>query len=164
MKQTIYNIAPVCNQISVEREFDGLLDQIWSAWTEPELLDQWWAPLPFKAVTKSMDFREGGRWHYYMLGPSGEQFWCMVNYLKIEPQNRFTGDDLFCDEQGNPNNDLPTMHWDMSFILVNNTTKVSVKIDFKSKDDLEKIVSMGFKEGFSMAHENLDRLLEKVMA
>ena len=164
MKQTTYNIAPSGNQMHVEREFNGSLEQVWSAWTESELLDQWWAPLPFKAVTKSMDFREGGRWHYYMLGPAGEQHWCMVNYFKIELQQRFTGDDLFCDEEGNPNKDFPTMLWDVSFSFTNNTTKVNVKIDFKSKEDLEKIVEMGFKEGFSMAHENLDKLLEKTKA
>jgi uncharacterized protein YndB with AHSA1/START domain len=108
-----------------------------------------------------MDFREGGRWHYYMLGPAGEQHWCMVNYFKIEPQKRFTGDDLFCDEEGNPNNEFPTMLWDVMFAGTGASTKVSVKIDFKSKEDLDKIVEMGFKEGFSMAHENLDKLLEK---
>jgi len=162
MKQTTYNIAPNGKQMQVEREFDGSLDTVWSAWTKPELLDQWWAPLPFKAVTKSMDFREGGRWHYYMLGPAGEMHWCMVNYFKIEPQKRFTGDDLFCDEQGTPNTDFPTMLWDVQFNYSNNTTKVSVVIDFKSKEDLDKIVEMGFKEGFSMAHENLDKLLESV--
>lgn len=162
MRQTIYNIAESGKQMQVEREFDGSLEQVWSAWTEAELLAQWWAPLPFKAITKSMDFREGGRWHYYMLGPEGERHWCMMNYFKIEIQKRFTGDDLFCDENANPNNDFPTMLWDVNFNYSNSTTKVTVIVTFKSKEDMQKITEMGFKEGFAAAHENLDKLLAGV--
>ncbi|MEI9910500.1 MAG: SRPBCC domain-containing protein [Bacteroidota bacterium] len=88
MKQTIYNIDPASDTtMLVEREFDATLEWVWQAWTDSELLAEWWAPLPFKAITKTMDFREGGRWHYYMLGPDGSKFWCLLNYLQIENLN-----------------------------------------------------------------------------
>ena len=47
-------------KITVTRHFNAPLDQVWKAWTESELLDQWWAPKPFKAETKFMDFKVGG--------------------------------------------------------------------------------------------------------
>ena len=34
--------------ITVQREFAASLDLVWEAWTNPQLLDQWWAPKPFK--------------------------------------------------------------------------------------------------------------------
>lgn len=161
MNKTIYTDDISNNKMLVEREFNGTLKQVWKAWTDPDLLAEWWAPHPYKAVTKTMDFREGGHWHYYMLGPDGSKFWCWVDYLIVELLKRFTGNDAFCDEEGNRNKDLPGMHWDSQFSATDTGTKVNVTITFASKEDLEKIVSMGFKEGFSAAHENLDKLLKK---
>jgi uncharacterized protein YndB with AHSA1/START domain len=160
MKQTTYsNLTD--NKLQVEREFDGTIEQVWKAWTDSKILEQWWAPLPFKAITHQMDFREGGSWHYYMLGPDGSKFWCMAGYQIIEPLKRFTGDDYFCDENGNRNNELPGMLWDVAFAPAGKGTKVTVTITYASKKDMETIISMGFKEGFSAAHENLDKLLEQ---
>jgi len=58
-------------KITVERSFNAPLDLVWSAWTEAEILDLWWAPKPYRTETKKMDFREGCRWHYCMVSPEG---------------------------------------------------------------------------------------------
>ncbi len=159
MQQAIYTNDLVNNKILVEREFAGTLEQVWRAWTESEILEKWWAPLPFKAVTKEMDFREGGHWWYHMLGPDGSKFWCWLDYLSISRLEKFTARNIFCDEEGKPNTELPDMHWENFFSSTGAGTKVKITVTFASKEDLEKIVSMGFQEGFRMAHENLDKLL-----
>ena len=51
------------------------------------------------------------------------------------------------------------MHWKNEFDKSGTGTKVNVEITFSSVADLEKIVEMGFKEGFSMGHNNLGELL-----
>ena len=107
-----------------------------------------------------MDFREGGVWLYYMEGPEGEQNWCRADFRKIVPNKSFIGDDSFCDEKGNINSDFPTMHWKVEFSEANTGTKVEVEITFSTEADLEKIIELGFKEGFAAAHTNLDELLE----
>jgi len=38
---------------------------------------------------------------------------------------------------------------------------VNIDITFSNEADLEKIIEMGFSEGFTAAHGNLDELLEK---
>ena len=161
MLKTIFSEDMTNNTMLVERDFDGTLEQVWQAWTDIEILEQWWAPLPFKAVTKTMNFSEGGYWHYYMLGPDGSKFWCMLRYLEIEPLKMFTARDEFADEEGNKNTDLPNMHWKNSFNSTSTGTKVKVLVTFASKEDMQKITEMGFKEGFAMAHENLDKLLKE---
>lgn len=95
------------NKIKVKREFAAPVDKVWAAWTQSELLDQWWAPKPWKTETKSMDFREGGRWLYSMVGPGGERHWCLADYEKITPRQSFSALDAFCDEEGNINKDFP---------------------------------------------------------
>jgi uncharacterized protein YndB with AHSA1/START domain len=37
------------NKVKVTREFAAPLSKVWAAWTQSELLDQWWAPKPWKA-------------------------------------------------------------------------------------------------------------------
>src|SRR5690606_19454002 len=83
--------------VKVERSFDAPLELVWSAWTESELLEQWWGPKPFRAETKSMDFSEGGRWLYAMVGPQGERHWGLKDFTKINPRTDFTYRSLFCD-------------------------------------------------------------------
>lgn len=66
-----FSIDKKNRKISVEREYNAPVDRVWSAWTERP--DKWWAPKPWKARTKGMDFREGGYWLYAMQGPEGEE-------------------------------------------------------------------------------------------
>lgn len=147
-------------KILVVREFDAPLHHVWRAWTESELLDMWWAPKPWKAKTKSMDFREGGSWLYCMIGPDGEQAWSRADYKSIVNNKSYTGVDCFCDENGNINNDFPSMHWKCDFSETNSGTKVTVEITFANEADFGKILEMGFEQGFTAALGNLDELLE----
>lgn len=150
---------PSAAKLIVTRKFNAPVDKVWRAWTESSLLDQWWAPRPYKTETQSMEFKPGGKWLYIMAGPEGDKHWCKVDFETIDPQKSFTGVDGFCDENGNTLPDPPPMHWTVQFTAQGNDTTVTVDIQFNSEADLEKIVAMGFKEGFTMAHGNLDELL-----
>jgi uncharacterized protein YndB with AHSA1/START domain len=161
LKQTEITKDLANRKLHIEREFDAPLDQVWKAWTERELTDLWWAPKPWKARTKSMDFREGGHWLYCMEGPEGEQTWGRVDYQSIVDHESFIADDVFCDENGNENPDLPHLHWKNVFSETANGTKVLIDISFSTEADLEKILEMGFNQGFTAALENLDELLMK---
>lgn len=149
-------------KIEVVREFDAPVQQVWKAWTDSNILNQWWAPKPWKAGTKSMDFREGGTWLYYMEGPEGERHYCRADYSSIVPGKSFEVDDAFTDENGKPNNEFPGMRWQITFDgTKDNTTLVRCNVSFKSVEDLEGILNMGFKEGFEAAHGNLDKILSR---
>lgn len=147
------------NKIKVEREFAAPIDLVWQAWTQSEILDQWWAPKPWKTVTKSMDFSEGGKWLYAMVGPAGEEHWCTCQYRNIKQQQHFSYKDAFCDENGNINTSHPSMDWTNVFKGEAETTTVNIVISFDKLEDLETIIQMGFKEGFTMGLQNLDHYL-----
>ncbi len=146
------------NKVKVTREFAAPLSKVWAAWTQSELLDQWWAPKPWKAKTKKMDFKDGGYWLYAMTGPEGEEQWCRADFKSVLPMKSFEGIDAFCDLQGKINTDFPVVHWYLNFSEAKSKTTVNVEIKFDSLADLEKYVEMGFKEGFTMALGNLDEL------
>ena len=149
------------NRVNVEREFAAPVGKVWAAWTQSELLDLWWAPRPWKARTKSQDFREGGSWLYAMVGPEGEEHWAKLDYKTINPQKSFSGIDAFCDENGTLNEEFARSTWTNTFTEADGTTTVSVMIQYDKYEDIEQIMEMGFKEGFTMALGNLDELLEK---
>jgi uncharacterized protein YndB with AHSA1/START domain len=149
------------NKLLVTRAFEAPVERVWEAWTDSSILDQWWAPLPWKARTKSMDFKEGGRWLYAMIGPNGEEHWSFMDYATINAPHKYTSTDGFCDAEGNISKDMPVMQWQTAFAADGSDTVVTVELTFASPADLEKIVEMGFKEGFSMAHDNLAKLLAK---
>ncbi|MES2478479.1 MAG: SRPBCC domain-containing protein [Bacteroidota bacterium] len=145
--------------ITVSREFAASRALVWDAYTQKEILDQWWAPKPWKARTKTMDFREGGHWHYAMVGPNGEEHWAVANYVIIRPQERFTGLDAFADAEGNINKDMPQSEWDVHFSDKGENTQVSFHIIYPDLAQLQATIEMGFKEGLAMAMEGLDALL-----
>lgn len=148
--------------VKIERSFDAPLDLVWSAWTEAELLDQWWAPKPWRAETKSMDFSEGGRWLYAMVSPEGEKRWGLKNFSKIVPRKGFTYQSIFCDENGNVAPGTTSSTWVNSFASSKGITVVTNDIRCESLAHLEAQIKMGFKEGYAMGLANLDELLVRL--
>ena len=146
-------------QLNITREFSAPVEKVWKAWTEAELLDKWWAPRPWKAITKTMNFKVGGFWLYCMAGPNGEKAWCRVDFTAIDEGKSFSATATFCDENGVIDKNFPPMHWQNEFNATATGSKVDIVISFDSETELEQIVKMGFKEGFTMGLGNLDELL-----
>lgn len=147
------------NTIDIKREFVAPPQVVWDAFTKSEILDQWWAPKPWKTRTKSMDFREGGRWLYSMNGPEGEEHWAVANFRNIQPLNSFSVIDTFSDSEGNVKTDMPGSAWEITFTNQGNSTLVELRISYDDAKNLDETLKMGFREGITMAFENLDNLL-----
>ncbi|MBC7450731.1 MAG: SRPBCC domain-containing protein [Cytophagales bacterium] len=146
-------------KINVQRAFEASIANVWEAWTDSRLLDQWWAPHPWKAITKTMNFREGGLWLYAMQGPDGSKMWSRFDYKTITPLKNFTTKDAFCDSEGIITSELPGSIWNVLFTETEDSTMVHIELSFNELADLEKILETGFKEGFISALGNLDTLL-----
>ena len=156
-----FTVDKTKNTIIIKREFAAGRSTVWDCYTKSEILDQWWMPKPWKSRTKSMDFREGGKWHYAAVGPNGEEHWSITTYVKIEPQKLFIANDAFGDADGNINPQMPQSQWTMNFSDRGNNTLVHGIMQFPDLAQLEQTIAMGFKEGLTMAMENLDALLAK---
>lgn len=154
-----FSVDRETSTVHVKKQFQAPQNLVWDAFTKQEILDQWWAPLPWLAKTKFMEFREGGRWLYSMIGPEGEEHWALADYISISPKTNFKLEDAFCDAEGKINMEWPSSGWNLHFEEVNGITMVSIEIRHASLQDLEKIIELGFKEGFIMALDNLTKLL-----
>lgn len=144
--------------VFITREFDADLSLVWDAFTVADILDQWVAPKPWRAKTKFMDFKVGGRRFYAMISPEGHERWAIQQYKSISPKTNFKMFNVFADKDENP--ELPGSDWDYTFSEQNGRTTVRITIYNESLARMEKLIEMGFKEGFMMSLANLENLLQ----
>ncbi len=152
-----FTVDKTTKTVFITREFDAGLSLVWDAFTKPEILDQWVAPKPWTSRTKFMDFKVGGRRFYAMVSPEGQERWAIQEYRSITPKTNFKMFNAFADAAENP--ELPGSDWDYTFSEQNGKTKVHITIYNESLARLEKMIEMGFKEGFTMSMTNLEDLL-----
>lgn len=152
-----FTVDKAAKTVYITREFAAELPLVWDAFTTPELLDQWVAPKPWSSKTKYMNFEVGGRRFYAMVSPEGMERWSIQEYKSINPKTNFKQYNTFADKDEHP--ELPGSDWDFNFSEQDGITKVSITIYNESLARLEKMIEMGFKEGFSMSVENLEKLL-----
>ena len=153
-------VDKAAKKVFITREFDADLSLVWDAFTKAEILDQWWAPKPLASKTKVMNFEVGGRRFYAMVWPEGQEYWGVKKYTLINPKTNIKWLSSFTDKDENINAELPTSEWELNFSEQNGITKVSIVIINKTLADIEMIIQMGFKEGFTMTLNMLEKLLE----
>src|SRR5688572_2469031 len=149
-----FTVDKPAKTVFINREFDAPLPLVWDAFTKPEILDQWVAPKPWVSKTKYMDFKVGGRRFYAMISPDGQEMWAIQKYTSISPKTNFKMFNAFADKDENPQ--LPGSDWDYTFSEQNGITKVSITIYNDSLARMEKMIEMGFTEGFKMSMVNLE--------
>jgi len=163
-----FTVDKAAKTVFITREFDADLSLVWDAFTTAEMLDQWVAPKPWTSRTKFMDFKVGGRRFYAMVSPEGQERWSIQEYRSITPKTNFKMYNAFADKDENP--ELPGSDWDYTFSQQNahpgepgrEKTKVSITIYNESLARLEKMIEMGFTEGFKMSMKNLEQLLATI--
>lgn len=155
-----FTVDKATKTVAITREFDAGISLVWDAFTTAALLDQWVAPAPWTAKTKFMDFKVGGRRFYAMISPEGQERWAIQRYTSISPKTNFKMFNAFADKDENP--ELPGSEWDYTFSEQNGTTIVRIVIYNESLARLEKMIEMGFTEGFKMSMHNLENLLSSL--
>ena len=152
-----FTVDKAAKKVFITREFDADLSLVWDAFTKAEILDQWVAPKPYISRTKFMDFKVGGRRFYAMVSPEGHERWAIQKYTSISPKTNFKMSNAFADKDENP--ELPGSDWDYTFSEQDGKTIVSITIYNESLARMEKMIEMGFTEGFKMSMINLENLL-----
>ncbi len=93
--------------------------------------------------------------------------WQIFDYTSITPKSNFKCLSVFADKDETPH--LPGANWDLTFSEQNarpddpvgrGITKVSISIYFESLEELEKMIEMGFNEGFTVTLNELTSLLK----
>ena len=81
------------------RLVDAPRELVWSVWTDPKHLSQWWGPNGFRTTTRAFDFKAGGVWRFVMHGPDGRDYQNRITFDEVTPPERLRyhhggGDDV----------------------------------------------------------------------
>ena len=155
-----FTVDKAAKTVYITREFDADLSLVWDAFTKADILDQWVAPKPWTSKTKYMNFEVGGKRFYAMVSPEGQERWAIQEYISITPKTNFKMFNAFADKDGTP--ELPGSEWNYTFTEENGKTRVSITIYNESLARMEKMIEMGFTEGFKMSMNNSENLLSSL--
>ena len=69
--------------LTLNRTFDAPVELVWEAWTRSEHITHWWGPKGMETKVIEHDFKVGGKWHYIMNMPDGNEFIAEGVYAEI---------------------------------------------------------------------------------
>lgn len=155
-----FTVDKTAKTVFINKAFAAELSVVWDAFTQQEILDQWWAPKPWVSKTKYMNFEVGGKRFYAMVSPEGQEHWSIQEFTSISPKTNFKMLNSFADKDENP--ELPGSKWEYHFSEQKGITTVKITIYNESLARLEKMIEMGFQGGFTMTLNYLESLLTTV--
>jgi uncharacterized protein YndB with AHSA1/START domain len=142
------------------RVIDAPREKVFAAWTKPELLKQWFAPLPWTTPSAEMDVRVGGSSLIVMRGPDGKDIPCPGVYLEVVPNERLVFTDAFT-KAWEPSQ-KPFMTVILTFEDQAGKTKYTARVRHWTIADREAHEKMGFHQGWPICTEQLAELVAKI--
>lgn len=145
--------------LTVVGDYPVPIERLWQAYADPRQLERFWGPESWPATFTRHDMEPGGRSEYFMSGPNGEKARGWWRFEAVEPGRRFEVEDGFADEEGRPDDSMPTMRMVFSFEPTASGSRLSSVTYFPSLEAMERLVEMGMLEGMRSALGQLDAVL-----
>ena len=144
--------TPSDREIRIERVFDAPRDRVWRAFTDPELLAQWWGR-GNKLVIERMELEKGGHWRFVEHSDQGVHGF-EGRYREVTPPERI----------------VQTFEWDgmPGYVVVETLTledlgggrtKVVTRSLFHTTQERDGMLQSGMEQGLNQSYAALDRLL-----
>jgi uncharacterized protein YndB with AHSA1/START domain len=145
----------------LERIIDAPPEKLFRAWTEPDLLKQWFTPPPFTVPHAEMDVRAGGSSLIVMRGPDGAEFPNPGIYLEVVKNEKLVFTDAFT-SAWKPSA-KPFMVGIITFEdLGGGQTKYTARVCHWTEADRETHEKMGFHQGWGIATDQLAALAARI--
>lgn len=150
----------------LDRTIDVPAQQVWAAWTKPELIVQWFTPAPWKTVSADVDLRPGGRCNVTIESPDGERFPNDGCYLEVIENRRLTFTSVLLEDfrpAPKPQNGADGMPFTASIILEdlgNGCTRYIAHARHADAQGRKAHQDMGFSEGWGAALDQLVALMK----
>jgi uncharacterized protein YndB with AHSA1/START domain len=145
--------------MTVTAEFDADAARVWEVWADPRQLERWWGPPSHPATFVDHDLVAGGRAAYYMTGPDGARYHGWWRFEEVDPPSRLRFEDGFADDEGKPNDDMPTTVATVTIAESDGTTTMSIQSKFASREGMEQTLEMGMEQGIREAAGQIDGIL-----
>jgi uncharacterized protein YndB with AHSA1/START domain len=154
-------VAPTSDRdLVLSRLINASPDKVYRAWTEPDLLKQWFAPLPFTTPVVELDLRPGGANLVVMRGQDGEEFPNRGVYLEVVKNEKLVFTDAYTSAW--VPSDKAFMTVTLTFEDEDGKTRYTVRVHHWSVADRETHEKMGFHHGWGLCADQLTALAEQL--
>ena len=145
--------------LTIIADYPVPVTRLWDAYADPRQLERFWGPEQWPATFTRHDMAVGGHSQYYMTGPDGTVSRGWFRFLAVEPNKGFEVEDGFSDENGRPNDAMPTMRMTFNFAPTTSGSRCTSTTHFPSIEAMEQLVQMGMMEGMRSAVGQIDEVL-----
>ncbi|MGH2746201.1 MAG: SRPBCC family protein [Thermoleophilaceae bacterium] len=150
--------TPTDREIHIERVFDAPRDQVFAAYTDPELIPQWWGPRDTTTLVDRMDVRTGGDWRFVMRSPDGSETGFRGTYREVTPPERIVQTFEWEGMPGHVSVETAT------FEDLGDRTKVTTTSIFHTAEERDGMLASGMERGMNETYARLDELLARLAA
>jgi len=149
--------TPTDREIHVERVFDAPRDRVFSVYTDPELVPEWYGPHGTTAIVDEMDVRAGGNWRFVIRNEDGSEIGFRGTYREVTPPERIV---QTFEWEGMPGHvSVETAEFED---LGDGRTKVITTSIFHTSEERDGMLQSGMEGGMNETYERLDALLARL--
>jgi uncharacterized protein YndB with AHSA1/START domain len=139
------------------RVFDAPRELVFSVWTDPKHLAQWWGPYGFTTTTSSFDMRPGGVWRFVMHGPDGRDYQNQITFEEIVPPERIVY------RHGGEAAEPVRFSTTVTFEDIGGKTRITMRLDFASAAERDRVIKdYGAAPGLAQTLARLDEYVPKM--
>ena len=145
-------------EILISRVFTAPRADVWSAWSDPWKVGQWWGPKDFTTTMTEMDQRPGGMWRLVMHGPDGTNYPCEMQFLELIPKERV----VYRTRGGKAGAPVEQFDTTMTFEDHSDGTRLTIRMTFSTAQQRDhNIRTYGAVEGGEQMFDRLETMLRK---
>lgn len=156
----IQNDSAGKNELSLVRIINAAPEKVFRAWTEPDLLKQWFTPKPWTVASAELDVRPGGTNLIVMCSPEGQEYPNRGVYLEVVKNQRLVMTDAYTSAW--VPSDKPFMTAIITFENEAGKTRYTARALHWNAEDRKAHEEMGFHEGWGKATDQLAALVENL--
>jgi uncharacterized protein YndB with AHSA1/START domain len=160
MSITNHPMEPSNHELVLTRLINAPRHSLFRAWTEPELLKQWFAPHPYTVPLAETDVRPGGASLIVMRGPDGQEMPCPGVYLEVVQDERLVFTDAYT-KAWHPSA-KPFMTAIITFEDEAGGTRYTARVRHWTAEDKATHEKMGFHQGWGLCTDQLAALAAKL--
>ncbi|MES2803844.1 MAG: SRPBCC domain-containing protein [Bdellovibrionota bacterium] len=153
--------------VEITRKLSAPVERVWTAWTTPELVKQWWGPVHYTCPEAKIDLRKGGQTFMAMQGPDGKIMYSGGVIEEIIPDTKIVTADQFMDKDGHP---IPAKEYGMSGDWPEGGGRMTIEFNNSGANETQiHIVHEGIPkdmhddciDGWSTSIDKLQKLVER---
>jgi len=147
-------------ELVITRLINAPREKVYRAWTDPELMKQWFAPKPYTTPVVEVDVRPGGSATIVMRSPDGQDMPNHGVYLEVVPNQRLVSTDAYVKAwEPSPK---PFMTLILTFEDEGGKTRYTARVRHWTVADREAHEKMGFHQGWGICTDQLEALVAKI--